>query len=104
VSDDIPLLRYEKHRHRLSERPQFSVNKSSYALEGAAEIAHYLGKHRNTISKWIVSGFLPATKTPEGKWFITTSLIDAWIVAGNTAELAAKARAKAFIDNEREQE
>ena len=62
-------------------------NQSRHILEGIREIAEYFGKHENTIKKWIHKGYLPASKTPDGVWFITKSMINMWIFAGNRAEL-----------------
>ena len=67
-------------------------NKSPHILEGVRAIAEYFGKHENTIRGWIHKGFLPASKTPDGVWFISKSLINMWIFAGNRAELITKVK------------
>lgn len=78
---------YGKYKRR---KIPMITSKSHYMLEGLKEIAEYMGKHPWTIAKWITEGYFPAAKNKEGRWFISTSLIDTWIVAGNIAELNAK--------------
>lgn len=67
------------------------LNKAPGILEGIPAIAAFIGKSGNTTLNWIVNHGLPATKTPQGRWFTHRGLILQWIYAGHRAELKAKA-------------
>ncbi len=66
-------------------------NPSANILEGIPNIAEFFGRSYDTIARWIKAGYLPAGKTPQGRWFITRSLIDNWVIAVHKAELQSKA-------------
>jgi hypothetical protein len=70
--------------------PRKVLSKSPHILEGIKAMAEFFGKHPTTIAKWIDTGYLPASKTPDGVWFISKSLINMWMFAGNRAELKRK--------------
>ncbi len=61
-------------------------NKSPHVLETIPAIAEYLGKHPNTIGRWIKYHDLPAMRMPSGHWMTTRDAITAWIIAGGRAE------------------
>ena len=50
-------------------------------LEGAEAIAKYVGRHRNSVYRWIKTHKLPAHKTPNGKYAISQQAIGEWMRA-----------------------
>jgi len=50
-------------------------------LEGTVMIGKYMGRHRNSVCRWIKKHKLPAHKTPNGRYMISTQAIDAWMRA-----------------------
>ena len=68
----------------------FRKNSNPNMLEGIPAIATFIGKSYNTTIIWIREHGLPATKTPQGRWFTHKGLILQWIFAGHQAELGAR--------------
>lgn len=58
--------------------------------ETLPKIAKQFNRSPITIFRWIHNHGLPACKLPNGNWFITDSLIDAWVIARNRAQKAEK--------------
>lgn len=52
-----------------------------YCLYGLDSIAAFFEKDRKTIGSWIRHHGFPACPLPDGTWFITLPLIDAWCIS-----------------------
>ena len=65
-------------------------NPSPDVLEGMPAIGRYLGFCPETIYRYIRDDGLPAMKLRPGRWFVTKSAIDKWIVARHLAERKAR--------------
>lgn len=100
--DDQPITR-TLTKKRPEKKPGERVGKSRNPniLEGLHDISLFIGKNKNTTIKWILKHGLPATKTPDGKWFTHKGLILQWIYAGHQAILKQKIP-YTFEDNEKE--
>lgn len=61
-------------------------------IEGLPNIAKYVGKSRQTISKWITHEEFPAALLPNGRRATTAGAVDAWIIARHRAEMVARER------------
>jgi len=72
--------------------PIAQPNRNPNMLEGIPSIATFIGKSYNTTLRWISHHGLPATKTPSGRWLSHKGLILQWMLAGNRAELEARAK------------
>jgi hypothetical protein len=44
-------------------------------------IAETIGRHPQTIRRWIENDGFPASRLPSGKWVTTDHLIEQWILA-----------------------
>ena len=49
-------------------------------LVGLEAIARMFGKSRWSIACWIRNDGFPAARLPDGKWFTTMGLIEAWVL------------------------
>ena len=50
------------------------------AIVGLEQIAALFGKSRWSVARWIRNAGFPAARLPDGTWFTTRSLIDAWVL------------------------
>ena len=50
------------------------------AIVGLEQIAALFGKSRWSVARWIRNAGFPAARLPDGTWFTTPSLIDAWVL------------------------
>jgi hypothetical protein len=51
---------------------------SGAVIVGLDEIGNLFGRSRWTIARWIRTQGFPAARLPDGKWFTTMGLIEAW--------------------------
>lgn len=75
---------------------------SSPIIVGLDAIGAMFGRSRWAIARWIRSEAFPAARLPDGSWFTTQSMIEAWLMERNQrdplvaggVQTAAPARAR----------
>ena len=53
---------------------------STEIVVGLDAIGNLFGRSRWAVARWIRNAGFPAARLPDGTWFTTPSLIDAWVL------------------------
>jgi excisionase family DNA binding protein len=56
-------------------------------LHGLAEIAAYLRVSRSTVHRWITDYQMPAVKAPSGRYMVTESMLEQWMMNLRTVQV-----------------